>query len=312
MNVFKMIVMLMLLSFLSLTAESQVRDNDEILAARGNGELTHEIFEARLNRIPEEDQFAFIRDRVRMEEMLDRLLLVVQLAYDAREAGFDQQPKIAARMELAATEELARAWMENYLENAEAADYTTMAREDYLINQDKYQTKETVDVSHILIKDDERSEEEALQIAMDLKAQLDEDPARFDELVLEYSEDSSKSSNKGSFTSVERGDMVPEFEETAFSLNVGEISEPVLSQYGYHLIRKDAANPARQLTFEEVQVGLEKRMQDKHLEHERRLYLNELYSSTSEVTQESVENTMERIFGPEVLAKYQEDQEAKK
>ncbi len=301
------LVLILLATLVAGTANSQVRDNDDILAARGNGEVTHEIFEARVNRIPEKDQFTFVRDRERMQGLLDRLLVVMQLAYDAREAGFDQEPDIVARMELAATEELAKAWMENYLVSVEPADYVAMAREQYLINQDQYMTQATVDVSHILIKTDQRSQEEALALALEIEAQLAEDPELFDGLVIEYSEDTSKANNKGSFTNVKKGDMVPEFEEASFSLEVGEISGPVLSQFGYHIIRKDGVTPARQITFEEMQPALEKQEREKHIERERNLYLTQLYEPETEVTRESVERTIELLFGPEVLAKYNEE-----
>ncbi len=289
------------------TAESQVRNSDEILAARGDGVLTHDLFEARINRIAEENRFTFIRDRARMEDVLDQLLLIMQLASDAREAGFDQLPDVKARMELASTEELARAWMDNYLQNSEAADYKAMAQEYYLINKSSYMTAETVDVSHILLKFDDRTQDEALEMALDLRAQLLADPDLFDEFVALYSEDSSKANNRGSFTEVKRGDMVAEFEEASFSLEVGALSEPVLSQYGYHLIRKDQANLPEQIEFSEIQPALEQQMRQQHLDRQRRIYLNELYESEMEVTQESVEKTIEQIFGREVLAKYADD-----
>lgn len=286
---------------------AQVRNDEDILAARGDGVLTHDVFEARLSRIPEEDRFTFIRDRARMEDALDQLLIIMQLASDAREAEFDQQPDVVARMDLAATEELARAWMDNYLQNAEPADYRAMAQEYYLINKGDYMTAETVDVSHILIKFEDRSQEEALELALDLSAQLTANPALFEEFVDEYSEDISKVNNQGSFTGVKRGDMVPEFEEVSFTLEVGVISEPVLSQYGYHIIRKDAVILPQQIEFKTVRPTLVKQMRAQHMERERRIYLNELYEPGMEVTQQSVEKTIEQIFGREVLAKYADE-----
>lgn len=296
-------------TFSAGTVNSQVRDNDEILAARGEGVLTHDVFEARISRIPEEKRFAFVRDRSRIENDLDQLLLILQLAQDARDAGFDKDPGITARMELAGVEELARAWMDNFLANVEPADYTAMAREEYLVNSEKYMTAETVDVSHILIKPEQRTPEEALILAQELQAQIIADPSVFDALVTQYSEDSSKANNKGSFKDVKRGDMVPEFETVSFDLEPGEISEPVLSQYGYHIIRKDGATPAQQIPFEDVQTRLEMAMAEDHVERQRRIYLNELYESEFEVTRESIERTVENLFGREVLAKYADESE---
>ena len=72
----------------------------------------------------------------------------------------------------------------------------------------------------------------------DLLAQLrasDDPEALFDELMNEYSEDSGLAAYPDGYTAAP-GEMVPEFEETAFSLGMGEISEVVESSYGYHII----------------------------------------------------------------------------
>ena len=58
----------------------------------------------------------------------------------------------------------------------------------------------------------------------------------FDKVAMRTSEDPGSSVNGGDLGCFESGTLVPEFEEAAFKLNEGEISKPVLSQYGYHLI----------------------------------------------------------------------------
>ena len=58
----------------------------------------------------------------------------------------------------------------------------------------------------------------------------------FEKVAIRTSEDPGSSGNGGNLGCFESGTLVPEFEEAAFKLNDGEISKPVLSQYGYHLI----------------------------------------------------------------------------
>ena len=126
---------------------------------------------------------------------------------------------------------------------------------------------------------------------------------------MEYSDDESKANNRGSFTEVKRGDMVDTFEAAAFELPVGMISEPVRTQYGYHLVRKDGDNPPQQRSFREVRVALEQQARRQHLERVRGDYLQSLYDEEIIVTQESVENSIKQLFGPEVLARYNEESE---
>ena len=300
---------LSLFVFESAELSAQINGDDSLLAARGKGTVSHDEFSARADRIPEEHRFPVIRDRARMQDMLDNLLLVGQLTADAEAAGFDADPMVIKRMALAAKEELAKAWVDHYIESKKDADYAAMARETYQLNRGNYMTEHTVDVSHILIGTDVRSEEEALEIATSLRAQLEDDPGRFDTLVREFSDDESKANNKGSFKGILRGDMVEPFETVAFSLATGEISEPVLTQYGYHIVRKDGDAPPRQRNFGEVRLALEQQARREHRERERTAYLQSLYDEELIVTQESVENTIERVFGPEVLARYSEEGE---
>lgn len=85
-----------------------------------------------------------------------------------------------------------------------------------------------VHARHILVEDEDE--------ANDLKAQLD-DGADFAELAEENSTDSGTAANGGDLGFFPEGQMVPEFDEAAFSLDIDEISEPVQSDFGYHIIQ---------------------------------------------------------------------------
>ena len=89
---------------------------------------------------------------------------------------------------------------------------------------------------HILLKvDDNRTEEEALAGILEFKEQIAEG-ASFADLASEHSEDAGSAIFGGDLGFYGRGIFVPEFEEALFNLNIGEISEPVVTQYGVHLI----------------------------------------------------------------------------
>jgi foldase protein PrsA len=97
----------------------------------------------------------------------------------------------------------------------------------YNENQYSFSTPEQVRASHILVE----TEAEADALYTQLKNGAD-----FAELAKEKSIDTGSGVSGGDLDYFERGTMVPEFENAAFSLKVGEISEPVQSEYGYHLI----------------------------------------------------------------------------
>ncbi|MCX8033183.1 MAG: peptidylprolyl isomerase [Thermoleophilia bacterium] len=71
-----------------------------------------------------------------------------------------------------------------------------------------------------------------------------------------YSDDETTKDSGGDLGAVVRGSLVPEFEQAVFSLKKGEISEPVRTQYGYHLIQVTDIVPQSELPFEQVREGI--------------------------------------------------------
>ncbi|MDR0434358.1 MAG: peptidylprolyl isomerase [Gracilibacteraceae bacterium] len=114
-------------------------------------------------------------------------------------------------------------------------------------NAASYYTPETVTASHILLSLDD--EARARQLADDLQGA---DLATFAEAARKESIDEGSATNGGSVGTFGRGQMVTEFEDAAFSQEVGEVSaEPVQSRYGYHIIYVQDHQPEKAGTLEE-------------------------------------------------------------
>jgi peptidyl-prolyl cis-trans isomerase SurA len=97
---------------------------------------------------------------------------------------------------------------------------------------------ETVDISHVLLQvtPSDESYQEAYNKILRIQQMLEEGQD-FTTLAPRHSEDPSVASNKGDLGWVSRGDLVKEFEEVAFALKEGEISDIVQTQFGFHLIQ---------------------------------------------------------------------------
>ena len=103
----------------------------------------------------------------------------------------------------------------------------------------------TISASHILIMHTESrnsesklSKDEALKLANKLHKKLKEDLSNFKDLAIKHSSCSS-SQYGGSLGEFGKGMMVKQFEEAAFTLGVNELSEPIETEFGYHLIKRD-------------------------------------------------------------------------
>ncbi len=120
----------------------------------------------------------------------------------------------------------------------ELNQYVYQAKHILLLTVDMDGTPTVQDGAYVYPSLDEETIAEKKALADDLLAQLrssDDPEALFDELMNEYSEDTGLESNPDGYTTTV-GQMVPAFEETALSLEFGEISDVVESSYGYHII----------------------------------------------------------------------------
>lgn len=113
-------------------------------------------------------------------------------------------------------------------------------------NKQYFVQGEKVEASHILVD----SEEQANRIYEEIIEGKD-----FSELAQIHSSCPSKSSG-GSLGQFGRGQMVPEFEVAAFGLQEGEVSKPVKTQFGYHVIKTTKKHPEIQLPFEDVKQDI--------------------------------------------------------
>ncbi|MXZ55093.1 MAG: hypothetical protein F4227_04095 [Gammaproteobacteria bacterium] len=123
----------------------------------------------------------------------------------------------------------------DYTEGLEVSeeDISTAFEEEQRLAQENAERKS----QHILIKvDATRTKEAAMELIQDIRQQI-VDGASFGELAAEHSEDESNAIFGGDLDFAGRGRFVPEFEDVLFSLEIGELSEPVVTQFGVHLIK---------------------------------------------------------------------------
>ncbi|MFA5081280.1 MAG: SurA N-terminal domain-containing protein [Hydrogenophilaceae bacterium] len=125
------------------------------------------------------------------------------------------------------------------------------ARQYYEGNKARYQTPEQRRASHILIKADSAAEKPAAKArAEQLYAQVKAAPGRFAELAKQNSQDPGSAAQGGDLGSFTRDTMVKPFADAVFAMKSGEISAPVETEFGYHIIRLDGITPGMTPTFE--------------------------------------------------------------
>ena len=146
-------------------------------------------------------------------------------------------------------------------------------REYYEEQKDRFVTPEERRARHILIQiDDDTDADAARQRIEELRQRIDQGED-FAALAKQYSEDPGSAPEGGDLGFFARGIMDPEFEDMAFALEVGEVSQPVRTQFGYHLIKLEAVRGGEGKSFAEVREQLASELKRKKAE---RIYFDKV------------------------------------
>lgn len=173
--------------------------------------------------------------------------------YDANQAAFTVPPQADVEYLLIGAEALAASQV---VSDAAVADF-------YQKNAAQFATPEVAHARHILVRVDEKASAEDQAKA---KARIEAVAARlkagedFAAVAKEVSEDPGSAVQGGDLGWFQHGQMVPEFDKAAFALKTGEVSEPVKTQFGWHLILLEERKEAGQKSLDEVKDQIRQRL----------------------------------------------------
>ncbi len=190
-----------------------------------------------------------------MKSMLvERWVEITLLGLAGKEAGLEKDPEVKAEIEEQVRMILARHYFERrVLKDLKVSE--SEAQQYYLAHRKDYRLPERIQARHILIRIPEgagpKDEAAALKKAKEIRKKLLAG-ADFSEMARKYSEDPGTKDRGGELGLFARGQMIPEFEEAVFKLKVGEISPPIKTRFGYHLVKVEARVPAQIQPYEKV------------------------------------------------------------
>lgn len=183
------------------------------------------------------------------------LVLQEILAQEGKRINLEKTPEMQARLHVQENSTLARAVVQKYID--EKADITDERMQRYYEqHKAEFVEEEQVTASHILVK----TEEEAREVRKELAQGKD-----FAELAKAKSTGPSGPKG-GSLGTFGRGQMVGPFEEAAFALKAGEISAPVQTQFGWHIIKVTARSEGEQQSFDQVKEDIRQKMSSDYVQ----------------------------------------------
>jgi parvulin-like peptidyl-prolyl isomerase len=233
---------------------------DEVVLTAGSIKLTAAQFDAIIDTIPE--QYRAAARSTGRKPMAENIARVLVLAQEGKRLKVDESSAFKAQEEFQTMNHLAGTAFTEITNHAQVDE----ARLRAYYEQHKAEF-EQVHARHILVRvtgsvapikpsQKDLSEDEALAKAQQLRKQLLAG-ADFATLASTESDDPGSAARGGELDVFGHGQMVPVFDQAAFALQPGVISEPVRTPFGYHLIRVEAKEPK---PFEELRPELERRV----------------------------------------------------
>lgn len=233
---------------------------DKVVLSVGEEKFTVGELQQMIDALPE--QYRNAARGAGKRQFAEQLIRLKLLSQEARRRKLDQTPLFQKQLALQRDNLLAGALFQDLSANSTIDEASS--RRYYDQHKSEY---EQVKGRHILVRmqgspmplpaeKKELTEEEALAKAQALRKRLlaGED---FSALAKAESDDTGSGANGGDLGFFKHGQMVPPFEQAAFSLPVGQLSEPVKTQFGFHLIQVEQKEAK---TYEEVRGEIEKRM----------------------------------------------------
>ncbi|MGE0055848.1 MAG: peptidylprolyl isomerase [Hyphomicrobium sp.] len=223
------------------------------------------------------DMGSMPEDQKRMS--LLEFLIDNQLFAEAAEANkLDQGPAFESRLAYLKRRALRELYFDKVIKGSVSDEE---ARKLYDEQVKKLKPEEEARASHILVE----TEAEAKDIKEKLKNGGD-----FAALAKEHSKDPGSKDNGGDLGFFTRGQMVPQFEEVVFSMNKGDISDPVQTQFGWHLIKLDDKRAKAPPAFEVVKDRI---LQSMLLQKASRTAIDLRSKAKIEYVDEGIKKTME-------------------
>lgn len=233
-------------------AADKVADQDKPLATVNNVAIPQARFDLNIKAAAQQGQPDSPELRKQIKEDLIDLELIAQ---EAVKKGLDKQPEVVQILEVTKQRILRNAFAQDYVKNHPIEE--EKLKQIYENQKEGMAGKKEYKVAHILVA----SEKEAKAIVAQLKKKGD-----FGKIAKEKSKDPGSKAQGGEMGWTNPAGVVPPFAEAMVKLNKGQISEPVQSDFGWHIIKLEDVRDFELPPYDKIRANLEKRLQQKALQ----------------------------------------------
>lgn len=263
-----------------VTKTLDVNFESPILVRSGPVTVTLADFVAYLDRrVPIEGHRELIASASRVETVLQNVALTEAFWYRASAEGLSSDKNFQARVYQAAVREAREVYRERLRVEIELDDYSDVARELFIVSPERFVRPLNYDLQHLLVSvDGNRPELEGMKRIILAHERLSSGEEFF-AVAEELSDDPTFSDNQGVLEGVEVAMLAPSLGRALEALKIGELSMPVQSRFGWHIIRVVDVNEPEKMTWEEAKPSAIEIVRQRHIAESYERLLRELNSA---------------------------------
>ena len=213
---------------------------NKVLATVAGKEIKESDLQNIIARYPEDKRAYFTTDEAK-KQLLEQIVSFELINMLGEELKINETQEYKDNVKQAEKDILTQLTLNKLLLEVTVTDEDALNY--YNNNKNLFTQPPTVSAKHILV--------DSKELCDQIKEEIDKNELTFEEAAMKYSTCPSKEQG-GNLGAFGRGMMVPEFEEAAFTLDLNVVSEPVKTQFGYHLIKVEEKNEGSEAAFETV------------------------------------------------------------
>ena len=219
----------------------------------------------------------FFASKEGQKQFLDRVTRRELLVQEAEKRKMSETPEVAEQVANLRRELMIRALVQDEIGNKVKVEEKDV-EEYFKAHPDEF-SGDTVHLRHIVLQNEDE--------AKDIKARLTKNES-FDDLAKKYSKDSATAAKGGDLGFLSREQVLPEFARVAFSLKPGEVSDPVKTPFGFHVIKLMERKKGQPASLDQVKGQLQRRLTEERQSQRFQAWLKELEAGAKITKDESL------------------------
>jgi peptidyl-prolyl cis-trans isomerase C len=219
----------------------------------------------------------FFASKEGQKQFLDRVIRRELLAQEAEKRKMSETPEVAEQVANLRRELMIRALVQDEIGNKVKVEEKDV-EEYFKAHPDEF-SGDTVHLRHIVVQNEDE--------AKDIKARLTRNES-FDDLAKKYSQDSATAAKGGDLGFLSREQVLPEFARVAFSLKPGEVSDPVKTPFGFHVIKLMERKTGQPAGLDQVKGQLQRRLTEERQSQRFQAWMKELEAGAKITKDESL------------------------